>query len=338
MYDKLTNHSWRGIISSEVINMPGKVWTDSDVDQLLEDGKTKSASYLAQEFGVTCQAVIDKLRKLGTSLKELHGETWTESDTELLRQHFEYAPKEYIARLFPQRSWNGILQRGNKVLKLKRIAQDRVYVNYKFFDEWTPDSAYVFGFILADGWIGYGRTTSGNKSIIQIEVHVKDTNVLHRIAASMDFQGSFTYQRRAVKFSVHNPYMTQRLIEKGMPYEDKSHTATFPVNVPDSCLRHLIRGLIDGDGYSTYDGNTYKIGLCGTYDIVSHVHNLVPVDLSTIKIQQSTSNCYYFNVQGQKAFKIAEWLYEDCTIWLTRKRQAYIEAKTKYLSKAPSSE
>lgn len=60
------------------------------------------------------------------------------------------------------------------------------------------------------------------------------------------------------------------------------------------------------------------------------IKELFPEKLDNIKISKSSNNCWRFNIEKQKAFNIAKWLYEDATIYLERKFQAYNNAKHIY--------
>lgn len=43
------------------------------------------------------------------------------------------------------------------MLGLNRVNQNRYSVDYDFFSEWTEESSYFFGFIMADGHVAHGK-------------------------------------------------------------------------------------------------------------------------------------------------------------------------------------
>ena len=93
----------------------------------------------------------DKIHKMGSNRKRASGELWQKEEDEILTEHFQYASKNYLMNMFPNRSWNAILRREIKKLNLSRESQDRYYIDYNFFEDWSNDSAYIYGMIAADG-------------------------------------------------------------------------------------------------------------------------------------------------------------------------------------------
>lgn len=315
--------------------MSRKQWSKEETEELLELAKIMTPAELAIKYSVSRQAIADKLHKQGVSSKLLLGVNWTNEEDQLLQQHFADASKAYLMNIFPSRSWSSIWQRGRKTLGIHRKTQDRVYVDHTCFDHWNEKTAYILGFILADGYIIHNPTYSNS---LQIELHEKDINILEKIKKYMDYRGKiFRKDTRNphVAFQCNNVHIIEQLISKGIPAKNKSYVATFPDNVPGQYVKDVCRGLIDGDGWSTFDGKQYKLGLCGSYQVVSAVKNLFPYDCSSNSIRQSSEHCWNFIITGYKAWNIADWLYGTATIFLDRKYNAYINAKQKY---APSLE
>lgn len=281
-------------------------------------------------FNVEYGKVVDKIHKMGLNSKKARHVIWTQDEDALLRLHFEYAPKDYLLNLFPNRSWAGIVQRGLKTLKLNRLSQDKTYINYLFFDTWNESSSYVHGFILADGHIHLG-----NDNYLQIEVNGESLDVLERICHSMDYHGKIYHlkSRDTYKFQDKNVHLIEQLANSGIALNDKSHSAKYPIGIiPKKYLRDHIRGIIDGDGWSYIDGNgIYNLGLCGTEDVVSNVKNLLIEDCSMNSVQHYEKNCWRFNIKGKKALRIAAWLYDEAEIYLEKKYNAYKYAYNDYI-------
>lgn len=343
----LRNHARKYLGLSRQDRSDHKFWTSEEEDELLAKLKIMSAQETAEYFGVSYDKIIDKVHKMGYSVKEIQGWNWTNEEEIILKQHYEYAPREYLLDLLPKRNWNLITQHAKKHLGLTRYAKDRVYFNYRFFDEWTERSAYIFGFLLADGYVHL----TNNSGTINVKVDIRDIDIVYKIAAALSFRGQISqtvrYDNRAqshsheVGISLYNRYCTMSLQNKDFTMEDKSHLAHFPSKVPQCYMKHLIRGLIDGDGWVStkqiHEYNTIIVGLCGTYDVVKTVKDLIPIDISDICISQikHSPKCFRWNVQGERAFRICEWLYEGADIYLDRKMNEYQAAKEKY---APSLE
>lgn len=288
-----------------------------------------SIKEFALHFQCSYARIVKKIHLLGLNSKKARNVIWSKTDDILLKKHFENAPKDFLLELFPRRSWNGIIQRGSKTLNLKRLSQDRVYVNYRFFDIWSPESAYICGFILADGHIHLGKN-----NYLQIEVNCKSLNLLEQIAKVMDFRGKIYHTKRGTcKIQIKNVYMIKKLAEKGIPLKNKTYQASYPIQkIPKVYERDYIRGIIDGDGWSRIDSDSiYNLGVCGTENVVSAIKKRFNEKCTNNnKIEHYETNCWRFNIKGTKALKIAEWLYEDSTIFLRKKYNAYKKAKLKW--------
>lgn len=304
-----------------------KSWTPEEEAFVKAHIADMSVAELAEHFHIDKPRMTDKIHKMGLNSKAARGIIWSKEEDALLKEHFEYAPKQYLMNLFPSKSWVAIYQRGRKTLGLTRQTKDRTSFNYRFFSSWTRESAYVVGFVLSDGHIHLkGRNT------FQIHLAGHDEDVLNKIANAMGYDGPIYHKSDgSVLLQINNVKLIEDLSILGVPLEDKSYIATFPDNVPSEFNKDLIRGLIDGDGWSrisTYDG-TYNLGLCGTYDVVNTVNNILNNNRPMNHVRQQGPNCWRFNIKGKRALWLAGWLYDDATIYLDRKFNAYQEVLKK---------
>lgn len=300
--------------------MDRKYWTEQEEQFIKENISIKSIEDFSLIFNVSKTKIADKIHKMGLNSKKARGIIWSSEDDKLLAAIFEFAPKNYIMDKFPNKTWPAILQRGIKTLKLNRISQDRLSVNFNFFEKWTSLSAYIFGFIMADGHIHYG-----DKNYLQFELALKDKDILLKIKNALEYEGEVKLGKTA-RLQINNKKIIKDLIEKGMPEQNKSYCAVFPETLPNDLYRDFCRGVIDGDGWSTINDKTYNLGLCGNFDLISEIKNIFPEDCSTNKIRKDKNSfCWRFNIKGKKALKIAEWLYKDAEIYLDRKYQNYYQ-------------
>lgn len=133
-------------------------------------------------------------------------------------------------------------------------------INDNAFSEYTPESSYWAGFILADGhienYMGYGRNLPNYK--LRIGLSLKDKNHLKKLAK---FLGDENIQIKDKTVEVFNgTYYTSeiRISRKSIckdlidvyeiPLTDKSTNEFISNKIPQECLPHFIRGYFDGDG------------------------------------------------------------------------------------------
>lgn len=337
---KLPNRTWNAILrhAKEDLKLSrikmktptAHTWNVEEDKFIINSISTMTINQIAEIIGVSRQQVQRRMKQLNISTKAIRQVMWTEQEICILNEHFAKAPSDYIQEMLPDKTWEQI-QDYAKTHLLFRTIRDVVSVNYRFFDEWNESSAYLLGFIMADGYI------DSKHNSISIELHRRDSDIIYKIALAIKLHGQLYYQKdkHTIKLHIINSRLVSQAIKKGIPVKDKSYNATFPTDIPLQYVRHFIRGLIDGDGWAQFkefQGTVaYNVGVCGTYDIVKGVRdNLYPC-CSDIKIVRNTDTNYKFNLRGKRAFKVASWLYQDATLWLDRKYNVYVQAKEKYL-------
>lgn len=281
---------------------------------------------------------------MGLNSKKSRGIIWSKEEDKLLAQHFEYAPQAFLLRLFPNRSWVAILQRGVKTLHLNRISQDRIYVDYQFFSRWNEYSAYFLGFILADGHLHYGSA-----KFLQIEISKKDEDILYKFKQHTKFEGKIIQGKEAkyndqimgykchsaesVKIQINNAKIVKDLMDKGVPLNCKTYCTKFPDNIPDNMIRHFIRGLIDGDGWVSYVDKHLNIGICGTKEICEAIQKYLRPKGSQARVYQASDHCWKFQIAGRQALEKVKWLYHNANVYMERKYFVYQNALQDYETK-----
>ncbi|MGE7726814.1 LAGLIDADG family homing endonuclease [Bacillus cereus] len=119
-------------------------------------------------------------------------------------------------------------------------------INEDFFNSWTEESAYILGYIWADG------TLTEIKGRLHVSISSNDRDILVKINNAMGSEHKITDHKGTSSIGFSKPKMIERLIELGL-IERKSKTIQFPIGIPDECLRHFIRGYFDGNGHFTYE-------------------------------------------------------------------------------------
>lgn len=140
-----------------------------------------------------------------------------------------------------------------------------------FFEKWSPDMAYVLGFLYADGDIEDVRKSSRTQ---YITIGSKDKEILESIKVAMGSEHNIN-RRIAHEFISPNGKKYERLEfyrlrigSKKMFYDllklgltpRKSLTIKFPNNIPSDCFSHFVRGYFDGDGCITIKRGVGKYG------------------------------------------------------------------------------
>lgn len=198
----------------------------------------------------------------------------------------------------------------------------------------TEDKAYFLGLIMTDGCIS---TTSATK-FVAIELKSYDSYILQKFLDCVGSTRKLTRDKRCdcMTATVSSKKVVADLKKYGCA-EHSSLTQQFPKNVPENMMRHFVRGLIDGDGSLGYytvtvkgrvRNNHYKsVRMCsGNYqflkDMMTYMQNTLGLNLDYNAIQREKENLYSFKYSNKHDVSIIlHWLYDDATIYLTRKKE-----------------
>lgn len=308
--------------------MSRRIWTESDIDFLKKNLASMSLCELANKFNVTKNSIAHKISNLGLSKKAAVGEYWSPEDDILLAKHFEYAPKNMLLRLFPSRTWPAITQRGYKTLKMQRKTKDQYYIQYDALSQWNESTAYIVGFVMADGYIKYHHGVRKENSL-QFEQAAYDKDILLKMAKYLSFEGPIRLSKRSTaKLNISNVKIIEDLIDKGVPQRDKTFTANFPPKLPPKMIKHFIRGLYDGDGSIYNDCGTVAFQLLGTEKLLEQIKDKLPRFFENISLydrSKNGANIFCLKVKGKKAKDLLDWMYKDSSIYLQRKYDKYCQ-------------
>lgn len=256
-----------------------------------------------------------KAKEMGLQKKREASKEWSEAEDAIIKEHFEYAPKNMIERMLPNRTWQSISWRGRIIYKLRRRSKDRLSVNYNFFSEWTQESAYVFGFVAADGYV-----ECGNRNFLQIELQYQDCCILEQIKQTMQYEGSIAYPTRGtVKLYISNRKLVEDIIALGMPANDKTFVMKYPKSLPDNMLPHFLRGLLDGDGSVVKHNNKARVVFLGTEALLRAIKSKIRISNKIIHKGNKDRGVDQLSISGKKAHAILSWLYTDANMYLERK-------------------
>lgn len=134
---------------------------------------------------------------------------------------------------------------------------------------------------------------------------------------------------KSYRISFRSANCKQDLINKGC-VPKKSLILKFPTpqQVPDSLIRHFIRGYFDGDGWFTNTEECFQIGIISAPDFIEGFLNCVDNINTANKIfdvhRKDGAKRYVFGAY-QDVKNFLDWIYRDATVWLDRKYEHYID-------------
>jgi hypothetical protein len=207
-------------------------------------------------------------------------------------------------------------------------------VNKVFFKIWSPDMAYVLGFLFADGNII--KTSRGG---YYVAFHTKDKGLIENIKVVLKSEHKVAY-RKTVGVGVYRLQIGSKEW-----YEDLSNLGLIPnkadrmelPKIPDKYLGHFLRGYFDGDGnvwmgkVKASSGGGSKIVIQTAFTSSSELFlkslldscRAIGVEGGAIhKIKNKNASRLTFSILD--SLKLYEIMYNDpCTIFLVRKRVVF---------------
>jgi hypothetical protein len=188
----------------------------------------------------------------------------------------------------------------------------------------TEEKAYWLGFLYADGCVH--NKPNGQKLISLV---VKDKEVVEKFIKSLN--GDFEVKTYSENYGVYltSKIMFYDLCKLGC-VPRKSLVLKFPI-IKYELRHHFIRGYFDGDGtVFTYKRKGKKkdyigiaVGICGTKEMLHCIAISAPINLP-IKDKRKQGNIWYSSVSGpNKVLEFYNYLYNNATIWLDRKKNKF---------------
>jgi LAGLIDADG-like domain len=193
-----------------------------------------------------------------------------------------------------------------------------------------PASAYVFGFMQADGHHCAGR---GQKGSVTIEIKARDADLLRAMQQVIPWKASVRLRTRKTNFAESAEFAILtlcalegrlRLLELGLPVRRKSAVIAPPIE-PFSHSDYL-RGLFDADGSVgfTSGGMPFLSIVTASLEIAEFARAEIERITGVRRTVRPNKRDGVVNlmVGSDPAATLARWLYGDACIAMARKQAA----------------
>lgn len=207
------------------------------------------------------------------------------------------------------------------------------YIDSYFFHTWTEGSAYVLGFIFADGIF----TQDPKSPNLKVSISNRDLELLKQIKDLMESEHKISfYKGEYYILSFVNEEIVKKLEELGFARK-KSVDLKFPQSIPKEFLPHFIRGYFDGNGYFSYEkhnGNKMRMVSGFILENREFAEKLADVlaefGLKRVKVLErekktSDGTSYELRYYVKDTRKLYDLMYRDATIFLKWKKEYYEE-------------
>ena len=187
----------------------------------------------------------------------------------------------------------------------------------------NQNKAYILGLLLSDGYV--------DEKLYKIGFYSSDFELLKFIKDELKLEYKIHEKRR-------NQYIGYEIIiNSKILYYDfmkfrksvlKNKITHIPDEIPDSLIRHFIRGYFDGDGCIRLKNNKTQL----SFDISSYENILKEIseeiDMNICKINKTKikqhGNIYRVTYSGNRQCKkIYKYLYSNSNLFLKRKKDIF---------------
>jgi hypothetical protein len=181
-------------------------------------------------------------------------------------------------------------------------------------------TAYFFGLAITDGWLIERSFKNPKPPYFGLELKDIDKDIIYKLAKALTFKDKIYVSKKATyKLYLRGEYIANDLIALGCS-KRKSYIANYPLIKKKSLHKHLIRGLIDGDGSFYLHAKKYlRLKICGNdklvygfYLIIKKFLNVGPATLeypeNRIDLKMKTFCALVYGADEAKI--IRDWIYK----------------------------
>jgi hypothetical protein len=254
---------------------------------------------------------------------QLHTDEQEQKFVEYFKSHWRSCAEVARELGIHPNTFNYILKKHDAFVPYRSMG-NREIDPFVFDDISTEEQAYWLGFIYADGSVDDNNMLVMNTAEKDIE-HLRRFNQFLKSEYPIKI---YSVKRDGKEYPqarlyICNKYLCGRLQELGILVRRPAIELTI-FAVPDAIIHHFVRGLFDGDGCARNSITKPELIFCGEYAQMEWLRDLLSDNLGMMRqkriaTHQSGGICYLY-YGGPNIHLITDWLYQDATIYLGRKK------------------
>lgn len=300
---------------------PWRPWEEDLAKYLLGRGFTFE-EVAGRLTGRSAKAIKDK--QYHSWRVPLREDVWTSEEEDICKRMLLDAKSYDEVAEAAGRTRNAIKIRNGRVWKIRVPHGNNLLPVEDFFDTWTPQMAYILGFLCSDGNVSLAKG-----SLCWRQSHDAGKCLLKTILPHVGGNVYGPDKGGAYTLIVYSKRLVNKVIALGVP-PAKSLTLQLP-NVPDDYCDHFIRGVFDGDGCvrnpaSEGEKPRYQLQIASASEpFLSGIRNLLKRLLGINGYLSGIEVCYGF----RESEILSEWLWrrKDDSLYFDKKYNRLVELK-----------
>lgn len=187
----------------------------------------------------------------------------------------------------------------------------------------TEYKAYIIGLLISDGYI---LKADKKSPVWGISLKLEDEYILQEILNQIGLTKKLINDRDNCKMLlVTSTEMVNDLQQYGI-VQRKSFKVRLPKNIPNNLMKHLIRGIFDGDG-TVFINSTDRLyfGFYGNHFILTEIKELLTkeINISDNKITDKDTVSQMTFSKKEDILNFYNYLYDESNVYLTRKKDKF---------------
>jgi intein/homing endonuclease len=312
-------------------------WSQNDLDYLISNYGHVSTFSIADKLQRSEDSIRIKANRLKlpmVNIGQWHRKNstkfWTDEEIEYLKREYPYRTADIIAKQLNKTvlavrccAFKLDLEKEIRTRSSVPDSQKKYRVNKLAFSSLTPEVAYVIGFFLADGNVGWNRIKFSNNNF---EILSKIKTIL---SSSHPIRECSQSKGKCFDLTIVDRDLCNNVLALGIP-KRKSLIATIP-DIPDSLFIHFLRGYFDGNGSSRY---SKKGGLAiritsGSRTLLEelkqHIETIIHIKGSAVKCDKGKQNAWRLYYCGSRALTLGNAMYDGVDdLYIPYKREPFI--------------
>lgn len=312
-----------------------KPFTDEEKQQILElYHQKKRSKEIADILGMNYKRVNEFLHREGFSTPTSIYFKLTQEDIEDICSLY----KQGLPACRILEKYNDKVVSENSIIKVVRdngfeVRPRGTFPNIKNEDFFeiidTEEKAYILGWLISDGYVIYPK---GKKNPFWgITVKSSDKYILERFKEIIGIEKNIVDSKRfrpnrKTKYTYESELViiSRKMVEDLAKYDivpRKCKTVTFPSNIRDDLIPHIIRGIFDGDGCISKN----LIGFYGNEKVLNKINSILQEKINLNKKEVKwRQTCFGFSFSAKQNVKdFYHYIYDNATIYLTRKKERF---------------
>jgi hypothetical protein len=257
---------------------------------------------------------------------------WSTEQLKQLRDLYPKSSKEKLLKIFSFSTWMGIKAAAFRY-KIKRIRTpgDNRHLKHdeNLFTSWTEKSAYILGYLEADGCAVYPPVGG---CMVRFACSNKDKSYLLKLREVIGSNSTVGTCRALLKGKEYFSSNFSVISRKWRPFLESHLRIDKIPEMPEEMLHHYIRGYFDGDGSIFFQNQSknYRSNIVfGSLKFAEEFASLLrPVVESKLTIYKKTNSefCWYINLSKNPTIRLGHYIYNCSNYSLDRKKCLFSKA------------